>query len=158
MRARGAQVTDIVILVVAADDSVQPQTIEAINHAKAAGVPIIVAINKIDLPAANPEKVKQELSTHDLLIEEYGGSVLCCEVSAKKGDGVDHLLELVLLQAEMMELKAMFSGPARGVVVEASPGQGHGPGGHGVAYRRSPGSQRPVCLRSCGRQGARHAR
>lgn len=127
MRARGAQVTDIVILVVAADDSVQPQTIEAINHAKAAGVPIIVAINKIDLPAANPERVKQELSTHELLIEEYGGTVLCTEVSAKKGDGVDHLLEIVLLQAEMMELKAMFMGPSRGVVVEARLDRGMGP-------------------------------
>ncbi len=127
MRARGAQVTDIVILVVAADDSVQPQTVEAINHAKAAGVPIIVAINKIDLPAANPDKVKQELSQHELLVEEYGGSTLCAEVSAKKGDGVDHLLELVLLQAEMMELKAMFSGPSRGVVVEARLDRGMGP-------------------------------
>ncbi len=127
MRARGAQVTDIVILVVAADDSVQPQTIEAINHAKAAGVPIIVAINKIDLPAANPERVKQELSKHELLIEEYGGTVLCTEVSAKKGDGVEHLLEIVLLQAEMMELKAMFRGPSRGVVVEARLDRGMGP-------------------------------
>ncbi|MBW7996175.1 MAG: translation initiation factor IF-2 [Candidatus Glassbacteria bacterium] len=127
MRARGAQVTDIVILVVAADDSVQPQTVEAINHAKAAGVPLIVAINKIDLPTANPDKVKQELSAHELLVEDYGGSVLCTEVSAKKGDGVDRLLELVLLQAEMMELKAMFSGPSRGVVVEARLDRGMGP-------------------------------
>lgn len=126
MRARGAQVTDIVILVVAADDSVQPQTIEAINHARAAGVPMIVAINKVDLPAANPDKVKQELSAQELLIEEYGGSVLCTEVSAKKGDGVDHLLELVLLQAEVMELTAMFSGPAHGVVVEARLDRGMG--------------------------------
>ena len=126
MRARGAQVTDLVILVVAADDSVQPQTIEAINHAKAAGVPIIVAINKIDLPAANTGRVKQELSTQGLLIEEFGGKILCAEISAKKGTGMDHLLELILLQSEMMELTAQFSGPARGVVIEAKLDRGMG--------------------------------
>jgi len=126
MRARGAQVTDIVILVIAADDSIQPQTIEAINHARAAGVPIIVAINKIDLPTANPGKVKQGLSNQNLLIEEFGGNVLCAEISAKKGMGVDHLLELILLQAEVMELTAPFSGPAQGVVVEAKLDRGMG--------------------------------
>lgn len=126
MRARGAQVTDIVILVVAADDSVQPQTLEAINHARAAGVPIIVAINKIDLPAADPTKVKQELTKHDLVVEEFGGKVLCAEISAKKGAGVDHLMELILLQAEMMELTANFSGPAKGVVIEAKLDRGMG--------------------------------
>ena len=127
MRARGAQVTDIVILVVAADDSVQPQTLEAINHARAAGVPIIVAVNKIDLPTADPTKVKQELTKHDLVVEEFGGKVLCAEISAKKGTGVDHLMELILLQAEMMELTANFSGPANGVVIEAKLDRGMGP-------------------------------
>jgi len=126
MRARGAQVTDIVVLIIAADDSIQPQTVEAINHARAAGVPIIVAINKIDLPAANPGKVKQALSNQNLLIEEFGGNVLCAEISAKQGAGVDHLLELVLLQAEVMELTAPFSGAAQGVVVEAKLDRGMG--------------------------------
>ena len=126
MRARGAQVTDIVVLVIAADDSIQPQTIEAINHARAAGVPIIVAINKIDLAAANAGKVKQELSNQNLLIEEFGGNVLCAEISAKKGTGVDHLLELILLQAEVMELTAPFAGSPQGVVVEARLDRGMG--------------------------------
>lgn len=127
MRARGAQVTDIVILVVAADDAVQPQTVEAINHARAAGVPIIVAINKIDLPAANPGKTKQALANQGLLIEEFGGQVLCAEISAKKGIGVDKLIELALLQAEMMELAAPHAGPARGVVIESKLDKGMGP-------------------------------
>jgi translation initiation factor IF-2 len=127
MRARGAQITDIVILVVAADDSVQPQTIEAMNHAKAAGVPIIVAINKIDLPASNPMRVKQALANQGLLVEEFGGTTLCTEISAKKGTGVDRLMELILLQAEMMELTAIFSGPARGAVIEAKLDRGMGP-------------------------------
>ncbi|MEA2064667.1 MAG: translation initiation factor IF-2 [Gemmatimonadota bacterium] len=127
MRARGAQVTDIVVLVIAADDSVQPQTLEAINHARAAGVPIIVAVNKIDLPAANPDKVKQELIQHELMVEEFGGKVLCGEISAKNGDGVDHLIELILLQAEMMELTADYGGASRGVVVEAKLDRGMGP-------------------------------
>jgi len=127
MRARGAQVTDIVVLIVAADDSVQPQTIEAINHARAAGVPIIVAINKIDLPTANPARVKQELTKQDLLIEEFGGKVLCAEISAKKGQGVEYLLELILLQAEMMELTAPFAGLAKGAVIEAKLDKGMGP-------------------------------
>ncbi len=127
MRARGAQVTDIVVLVVAADDSVQPQTLEAINHARAAGVPIIVAINKIDLPGANIMRVKQELANHGLLIEEYGGKVLCAEISAKKSLNVEHLLELILLQAEMMELTAPFEGSAQGVVIESRLDKGMGP-------------------------------
>ncbi|MFC1613904.1 translation initiation factor IF-2 [Gemmatimonadota bacterium] len=127
MRARGAQVTDIVILVVAADDSVQPQTLEAINHARAAGVPLIVAINKIDLPAADSTRVKQELTKHELVVEEFGGNVLCTEISAKQGTGVDRLMELILLQAEMMELTANFSGQAKGVVIEAKLDKGMGP-------------------------------
>jgi len=127
MRARGAKVTDIVILVVAANDGVMPQTIEAINHAKAAGVPIIVAINKSDLPDADPQKVKQELAQHDLAPEDWGGETICIEVSAKKGTNVKELLELVLLQAEMLELTANPSRPASGFVVEAKLDKGRGP-------------------------------
>lgn len=126
MRARGAQVTDIVVLVVAADDRVMPQTLEAIDHARAAGVPIVVAINKIDLPAANADRVRQELAQHGVLVEEYGGDVLCGEISAKYGTGVDHLLELLLLQAEMLELKANPNKPAGGVVIEARLDKGMG--------------------------------
>jgi translation initiation factor IF-2 len=126
MRARGAQVTDIVILIVAADDQVMPQTVEAISHAKAAGVPIIVAINKIDLPAAKPEAVKQQLLQHEIMIEEFGGDVLCAEVSAKKGLGIDHLMELIHLQSEVLELTASAEGHARGVVVEAKKEPGRG--------------------------------
>lgn len=126
MRARGASVTDIVILTVAANDGVMPQTIEALNHAKAAGVPIIVAINKIDLPDAKPDRVKQELTQHGILVEEFGGDVLCTEISAKKGLGIERLLELVHLQAEVLELQASPKGPARGTVIEArkEPGRG----------------------------------
>ncbi|MFQ5328916.1 MAG: translation initiation factor IF-2 [Thermodesulfobacteriota bacterium] len=127
MRARGAKVTDIVILVVAANDGVMPQTVEAINHAKAANVPIIVAINKSDLPDADPQKVKQELAQHDLAPEDWGGETICIEVSAKKGTHVKELLELVLLQAEMLELKANPSRPAKGFVVEAKLDKGRGP-------------------------------
>ncbi len=126
MRARGAQVTDIVILIVAADDRVMPQTIEAINHAKAAEVPIIVAINKVDLPAAKPDVVKQELLQHNIMVEEYGGDVQCAEISAKQGVGIDHLLELIHLQSEVLELTATSEGPARGVVVEARKDPGRG--------------------------------
>ena len=126
MRARGAQVTDIVILIVAADDRIMPQTIEAINHAKAAGVPIIVAINKIDLPGAKPEVVKQEMMNYGIVIEEFGGDVLCAEISAKKGIGIEKLLEQVHLQAEVLELTATSHGPARGAVVEASKELGRG--------------------------------
>jgi translation initiation factor IF-2 len=126
MRARGAQVTDIVVLVVAADDSVMPQTIEAISHAKNAGVPLIVAINKIDLPQANPGKVKQELLQHSVVLEEFGGSTLSTEISAKKGTNVDTLLDQILLQAEILDLKANPNRRATGTVVEAQldPGKG----------------------------------
>ncbi len=127
MRARGAQATDIVILVVAADDGVMPQTKEAISHARAAGVPLVVAINKIDKPEANPERVKQELVANDVMPEEWGGDVPFCPVSAKTGQGVDDLLENVLLQAEMLELKAPVEGPARGLVIESRLDKGRGP-------------------------------
>lgn len=127
MRARGAQSTDIVILVVAADDGVMPQTKEAIAHARAAGVPLVVAINKIDKPEANIERVKGELVQNDVLPEEYGGDVPFCPVSAKTGKGVDELLENVLLQAEMLELKAPDKGPAKGIVIESRLDKGRGP-------------------------------
>jgi len=128
MRARGANVTDIVVLVVAADDGLMPQTIEAINHAKAAAhVKIIVAINKIDLPSANLDRVKKQLQEKDLSPEEWGGDTIVCEVSATKGTGIDHLLEMMTLQAEMMELKASPTANARGTVVEAQVEPGRGP-------------------------------
>lgn len=127
MRARGAQATDIVILVVAADDGVMPQTKEAIAHARAAGVPLVVAINKIDKPEANIERVKGELVQNEVLPEEYGGDVPFCPVSAKTGKGVDDLLENVLLQAEMLELKAPDKGPAKGLVIESRLDKGRGP-------------------------------
>jgi|SRR5579875_442298 len=128
MRARGAQVTDIAVLVVAADDGVMPQTVEAINHARAAGVPIIVAINKIDLPNANPDRVKQELLNYGITIEEYGGDTICVPVSARTKEGLDDLLENLLALAEIMELKANPRRPAVGVVLEAQkePGRGIG--------------------------------
>jgi translation initiation factor IF-2 len=119
MRARGAQATDIAVLVVAADDGVMPQTVEAIDHARAAGVPIVVAINKIDKPNANPDKVKQQLSDLGLLIEEWGGDVVCVPISAKKKQGIDELLENLLLVADILELKAEHDCPAEGVVIEA---------------------------------------
>jgi translation initiation factor IF-2 len=127
LRARGASVTDIVVLVVAADDSVMPQTIEAIDHAKAAKVPIIVAINKIDLPAANPDKVKQDLVQRGIVIEEFGGDVMSVPVSAKTGDGLDDLLERILLVAEVAELKANPNRPAEGVIVESEKDTNRGP-------------------------------
>src|SRR5574344_955774 len=127
MRARGSSVTDIVILVVAADDGVMPQTIEAIDHAKAAKVPIIVAINKMDAPGANPEKVLTQLMQHDLIAEQYGGDIMSCEISAKKKQGIDKLLEAVLLQAEMLELKGNPKRYASGTVLEAELDQGCGP-------------------------------
>jgi translation initiation factor IF-2 len=127
MRARGAEVTDVVILIVAADDSVMPQTVEAISHARNAGVPIIVAVNKVDLPAANPLKVKQELLQHSVQVEDFGGDVLASEISAKTGAGIDDLLEKVLLQAEMLELKANPHREAQGTVVEAQLDVGKGP-------------------------------
>ncbi|MBM4182850.1 MAG: translation initiation factor IF-2 [Gemmatimonadetes bacterium] len=127
MRARGAEVTDIVILLVAADDAVMPQTVEAISHAKNAGVPIVVAINKTDLPAANPMKVKQQLMHHQVNVEDFGGTVLSSEVSAKTGKGIEDLLEKVLLQAEMLELKANPDREAHGTVIEAQLDVGKGP-------------------------------
>ncbi len=127
MRARGAKVTDIVILVVAADDGVMPQTREAVNHSKAAGVPIIVAINKIDKPDAKPDRVKQELSDMELIPEEWGGQTIFCEVSAKKKIGIEHLLEMVLIQADVLELKANPDKMARGTIVEAKLDRGRGP-------------------------------
>jgi len=127
MRARGAQATDIVILVVAADDGVMPQTKEAIAHAKAAGVPIVVAVNKIDKPEANPERVKQELVAEQVVPEEYGGDSPFIHVSAKTGIGIDDLLENVLLQAEVLELKAPVNAPAKGLVIEARLDKGRGP-------------------------------
>ncbi|WP_417812963.1 translation initiation factor IF-2 [Thalassospira alkalitolerans] len=127
MRSRGAKVTDIVVLVVAADDSVMPQTIEAINHAKAAGVPMIIAINKIDKPGANPSKVKTELLQHEVVVEEMGGEVQCLEVSAKQGLGLTELEEAILLQAEVLDLKANPGRVADGVVVEARMEKGRGP-------------------------------
>lgn len=127
MRARGAQITDIVILVVAADDGIMPQTVEAINHCKAAGVSLIVAINKIDKPAANIDRVKQELTEHGLISEDWGGDTICVPVSAHTREGIDTLLEMVLLSAEMLELKASPNRKARGTVVEAQLDKGRGP-------------------------------
>ena len=127
MRARGAKATDIVILVVAADDGVMPQTKEAISHAKAAGVPLVVAINKIDKQSANPDRVKQELVAEGVVPEEYGGDVPFIPVSAKTGEGIDSLLENVLLQAEVLELKAPVDAPAKGLVIEARLDKGRGP-------------------------------
>ncbi len=127
MRARGAQITDIVVLVVAADDGVMPQTVEAINHSKAAGVPIVVAINKIDKPNANPEKVKQELANYGIVPEEWGGENIFVNVSAKKKIGIEDLLEAILLQAEVMELKANPNKRAKAVVVEAKLDKSRGP-------------------------------
>jgi len=127
MRARGAQVTDIVVLVVAADDGIKPQTIEAISHARNANVPLIVAINKVDLPAANPARVKQEMLQHGVVLEEFGGQVLSAEISAKKGTNVDALLDAILLQAEILDLKANPDRRAEGSVVEAQLDPGKGP-------------------------------
>ena len=127
MRARGAQSTDIVVLVVAADDGVMPQTVEAIQHARAAKVPLIVAMNKMDKPEANPDNVKQGLVQHEVVPEEWGGDVQFVPVSAKTGEGVDELLEAILLQAEVMDLKAVADGRATGVVIESSLDKGRGP-------------------------------
>ena len=127
MRARGASVTDLVVLVVASDDGVMPQTLEAIDHAKAAGSPIIVAINKMDKAGANPRKVKEQLMAHDVIAEDYGGDVMTCEISAKKGTGIDDLLDMILLKAEMMELRANPKRYASGTVLEASLDKGEGP-------------------------------
>ena len=127
MRARGAQVTDVVILVVAADDGIMPQTVEAINHSKAAGVPIIVAVNKIDKPESNPERVKQQLTEHGLVCEDWGGDTICVPVSAKKQQNLDELLEMVLLQADVLDLKANPNKAAKGTIIEAQLDKGRGP-------------------------------
>ncbi|NLJ56448.1 MAG: translation initiation factor IF-2 [Firmicutes bacterium] len=127
MRARGAQVTDLAVLVVAADDGVMPQTVEAVNHTRAAGVPIIVAVNKIDKPAANPEKIKNQLADINLIPEEWGGDIIFVNISALKKQGLEELLEMILLLAEMAELKADYSRHARGTVVEAKLDKGRGP-------------------------------
>ncbi|MYA72931.1 translation initiation factor IF-2 [Candidatus Poribacteria bacterium] len=126
MRARGAQVTDIVVLIVAADDGVMPQTVEAINHAKAAKVPIVVAINKIDVPGARPDYIKQQLTEHELVPEDWGGQTICVETSAVEGTGIDFLLEMLLLEAALLELKANPNKSARGVVIEAQVDKGRG--------------------------------
>jgi translation initiation factor IF-2 len=126
MRARGAQATDIVVLVVAADDGVMPQTIEAIEHAKAAGVPLVIAVNKIDRENADPDRVRNELAQHEIIPEDWGGEHLFVHVSAKTGEGVDSLLDAILLQAEVMDLKAVEDGPARGLVIESSLEKGRG--------------------------------
>ena len=127
MRARGAKATDLVILVVAADDGVMPQTVEAIHHAREAGVPIVIAVNKIDKPDADPERIKQELTKHEVVPEQWGGEDLFVNVSAKTGEGVDGLLDAILLQAELLELKAVNVGPASGTVIEAQLDKGRGP-------------------------------
>ncbi len=127
MRMRGAQATDIAILVVAADDGVMPQTIEAINHAKAAGVPIIVAINKMDKEAANPDRIKQDLTSYDLVCEEWGGDTIMVPISAAKGENIDTLLEMILLEADMLQLKANPNRQARGIIIEARLDKGRGP-------------------------------
>ncbi|MDH5481130.1 MAG: translation initiation factor IF-2, partial [Nitrosomonas sp.] len=127
MRARGTKITDIVILVVAADDGVMPQTIEAIHHAKAANIPIIVAVNKIDKPEANIERIRQELVAHEVVPEDWGGDTMFIEVSAKTGQGIDTLLESILLQAELLELKAPTKTAAKGVVIESRLDKGRGP-------------------------------
>jgi translation initiation factor IF-2 len=127
MRARGAMVTDIAILIIAADDGIMPQTVEAINHAKAAGIPIVVAISKMDRPTANPERIKQQLTEHELLPEEWGGDTIVCPISSKTGEGIENLLEMVVLTAEMRELKANPARLAKGTVIEARLDKGRGP-------------------------------
>ena len=127
MRARGSQITDVIVLVVAADAGVMPQTKEAIDHARAANVPLVVAINKIDLPTANVDKVKAELAQYNVIVEDYGGQVSCVEISAKTGKGVDRLLEMLALETQIMELKANPQGKARGVVIESELDKGRGP-------------------------------
>ncbi|MBQ3404689.1 MAG: translation initiation factor IF-2, partial [Oscillospiraceae bacterium] len=127
MRARGAMVTDVAILIVAADDGIMPQTVESINHAKAADIPIIVAINKMDVPGANPERIRQQLTEYELVDENWGGDTIICPISAKTGEGIDNLLEMVALTAEMRELKANPNRAAKGTVIEARLDKGRGP-------------------------------
>jgi translation initiation factor IF-2 len=135
MRQRGAKVTDIVVLVVAADDGVKPQTVEAINHAKAAGVPMIVAINKIDKPGADPQRVRTELLSQEIVVESLGGDTLEVEVSALKRTGLDKLLDAIALQAEVLELRANPERAAEGVIVEAKLERGRGPVGTALIQR-----------------------
>ena len=149
MRMRGANSTDIAILVVAADDGVMPQTVEAINHAKAAGIEIIVAINKIDKPAANVDKVKQELTEYQLIPEDWGGSTVFCEVSAKTHEGIDNLLEMILLTAEVLELKSNPNRRARGLVIEAQLDKGRGPVATVLIQKGTLHVGDPVCAGSC---------
>ncbi len=164
MRARGAQATDIVILVVAADDGVMPQTVEAVNHAKAANVPIIVAVNKVDKPGSDPDRVKRELSNYSLVPEEWGGQSIFVHTSAKRGDGIAQLLEMTALQAEVLELRANPNRAARGVIVEGrldrGPrpcGDGAGPVGHAARRRRGGGrlafGARPGDVQRPGQEG-----
>ena len=135
MRARGANITDIVVLVVASDDKVQPQTVEAIQHARAANVPIIVAVNKIDHPESDPIRIQQELLSHELIPEDLGGSTIFVKVSAKTGDGIDELLEMINLQAEILELKSTSKGSARGTIIESRVKKGQGPVGTVLVQR-----------------------
>lgn len=152
MRARGAQVTDMVVLVVAADDGVKPQTVEAIDHARAANVPIIVAINKIDKPTANAETIKQQLSSHNLSPEEWGGKTIMAEISAKTGQGVDNLLEMIQLQAEMLDLKADPTIRGQGIVIEAKLERGRGPSCTVIVQKGTVKISDPVCAGTfCGR-------
>ena len=142
MRARGAKVTDLAIIIVAADDDVMPQTIEAINHASAAGVPMVFAINKIDKPTANPDKIKEELANMNYLVEEWGGKYQSQDISAKKGIGVDELMEKVLLEAELLDLKANPDRLAVGSVIESSPDKGRGYVAHSARAERHAESWR----------------
>ena len=167
MRARGANVTDIVVLVVAADDGVMPQTVEAIDHAKAAGVPIIVAVNKIDKDGANPERVRQKLTEHEIVPEEWGGTNIFVNVSAKKRIDIDDLLEMILLLADVLELKANPDATARGVVIEAKLDKGRGPVAtvlvqRGTLQRRRRGRRRHratvASVRSSTRKGKHRRR
>jgi translation initiation factor IF-2 len=163
MRARGAQVTDIVVLVVAADDGVMPQTIEAINHAKAAGVPLIVAVNKIDLAGANAAQIKQQLTEHDVVVEEFGGDAVCVEVSAKTGAGIDKLLEMILLQAELLELQADTEASAQAIAIEVKKEEGRAsrssraPPQRGEAFDTGSGARLQRYART-GRPARRRAR
>lgn len=159
MRARGAQATDVAILVVAADDGIMPQTVEAINHAKAANIDIVVAINKMDKPGANPDAIKSDLTKYDLVPEDWGGETICVPVSALTGEGIDSLLESVLLVSEMRDLKANPARRAKGIVIEARLDQGTRTRRHrSRAERNSPfrryryrRHRRRTCTRNDGR-------
>ena len=158
MRARGAKATDVVVLVVAADDGVMPQTIEAIQHAKAAGVPIVVAVNKIDKPDAEPDRVRTELSKHEVIAEEWGGTNMFVQVSAKTGQGVDELLDAILLQAEVLELTAAADGLATGIVIESSHREGPRRGRHRAREEGHAEARRPDHRGQRIRPRARHVR